>query len=49
MLPTSGSNSPRSYACENRVHYMGMGDAEIEGQSRWLARCGGTDVHWAGR
>jgi len=28
--PTSGSNNPRHFARENRVHYMGMADAEIE-------------------
>jgi len=39
--PTSGSNSPSYSAQENRVHYTGMVDAEIErteqiaSQVRW--------------
>jgi len=28
--PTSGSNSPRYSAWEDRVHFTGMVDAEIE-------------------
>ena len=41
MPPTSGSNSPGYFAWENRAHYTGMVDAEIErteqmaSQVRW--------------